>query len=182
MSQSDDRKLPPPPSPSPSVSWRDQVILPTLLAGIAGGGYGLVSKHRKVYGAANVSATYATNFAIVTGCYCGAREFVRVTRKSDPDDLLNSAMGGFGCGALLGRLQGGQAGAIKYSVLFAVGGTAFDYTVMKLRPIFATNDWFKLPEWSPIKVLNEEELAAKQAREEKLFTQRGLAKLNKEES
>lgn len=36
----------------------------------------------------------------------GAREFVRVNRNSAPDDLLNSAIGGFGCGAILGRLQG----------------------------------------------------------------------------
>ena len=39
--------------------------------GVAGGGIGLVSKHRKVHGLANISASYATNFAIVTGCYCG---------------------------------------------------------------------------------------------------------------
>lgn len=41
------------------------------MAGIAGGGYGLVSKHRRVHGVANISATYAANFAIVMGCYCG---------------------------------------------------------------------------------------------------------------
>lgn len=39
--------------------------------GIAGGGVGLVSKYRKVHGLANISATYAANFAIVTACYCG---------------------------------------------------------------------------------------------------------------
>ena len=36
----------------------------------------------------------------------GAREFVRRTRGTGPDDLLNSAIGGFGSGAILGRLQG----------------------------------------------------------------------------
>lgn len=36
----------------------------------------------------------------------GAREFVRVSRDGKPDDLLNSAIGGFGSGAILGRLQG----------------------------------------------------------------------------
>lgn len=36
----------------------------------------------------------------------GAREFVRVSRKAEPDDLLNSAIAGFGSGAILGRLQG----------------------------------------------------------------------------
>jgi hypothetical protein len=38
--------------------------------------------------------------------FSGAREFVRVVRKSEPDDLVNSAVAGFGSGALLGRLQG----------------------------------------------------------------------------
>lgn len=36
----------------------------------------------------------------------GAREFVRITRKSEQDDLMNSAIAGFGTGAILGRLQG----------------------------------------------------------------------------
>ncbi|XWS31248.1 hypothetical protein CRYUN_Cryun23aG0061200 [Craigia yunnanensis] len=93
-------------SSSFSEDWRHRILIPTILAGVAGGGIGLVSKHRKVHGLANISATYATNFAIVTGCYCGAREFVRATRKTGPDDLLNSAIAGFGTGAILGRLQG----------------------------------------------------------------------------
>ena len=38
--------------------------------------------------------------------FSGAREFVRVVRKSEPDDLVNSTVAGFGSGALLGRLQG----------------------------------------------------------------------------
>lgn len=38
--------------------------------------------------------------------WTGTREFVRVTRKSEPDDLFNSALGGFASGAILGRLQG----------------------------------------------------------------------------
>lgn len=42
-----------------------------VFSGIVGGGVGLVSKHRKIHGLSNISATYATNFAIVTGCYCG---------------------------------------------------------------------------------------------------------------
>ena len=36
----------------------------------------------------------------------GAREFVRVSRTGKPDDLFNSLIGGFGSGAILGRLQG----------------------------------------------------------------------------
>lgn len=39
-------------------------------------------------------------------CSAGAREFVRVSRTGKPDDLWNSAIGGFGSGAVLGRLQG----------------------------------------------------------------------------
>jgi hypothetical protein len=42
-----------------------------ICSGIVGGGAGLVSKHRKVHGLAKISTTYATNLAIVTGCYCG---------------------------------------------------------------------------------------------------------------
>ncbi|KAF8019123.1 hypothetical protein BT93_H3874 [Corymbia citriodora subsp. variegata] len=117
------------------------------LAGIAGGGYGLVSKHRKVHGLANISATYAANFAIVMGCYCG-----------------------------------GQPGAIKYSVLLAIAGTAMDFTILKLRPILKNSDSLKLPEWSPIQILDEEQLAAKKAREQQLYSQTTLGKLNKEDS
>ncbi|KAK9944817.1 hypothetical protein M0R45_010366 [Rubus argutus] len=36
----------------------------------------------------------------------GAREFVGTTRKTGPDDLLKSAIAGFGSGAILGRLYG----------------------------------------------------------------------------
>ncbi|KAL9397747.1 hypothetical protein Peur_012000 [Populus x canadensis] len=185
---------PPPPSSSFSENWKERILIPTLLAGITGGGVGLVSKHRKVHGLANISTTYATNFSIVTGCYCGAREFVRVVRKSEPDDLVNSAVAGFGSGALLGRLQGGQFGAFRYSVIFAVVGTTVDFATIKLRPalssfkesIFKEKEkkpgWLKLPEWSPIQVLDEEALAAKEAREKELYAQRALGKLSKEES
>ncbi|GMI85677.1 hypothetical protein like AT3G25120 [Hibiscus trionum] len=178
----------PPPSSSVSDDWRRRILIPTILAGVAGGGFGLVSKHRKVHGLANISASYATNFAIVTGCYCGAREFVTATRKTGPDDLLNSAIAGFGTGAILGRLQGGQFGAYRYSLIFAVVGTAVDFTALKLRPklrhisesMFDKRSSLKLPEWSPIQVLDDEALAAKRAREEKLYGQRKT--LSKEES
>lgn len=36
----------------------------------------------------------------------GAREVVRVGRHSGPDDLLDSAIAGFGTGAIIGRLRG----------------------------------------------------------------------------
>ncbi|PKI64243.1 uncharacterized protein LOC116187539 [Punica granatum] len=203
MGSGDDQKLPDEESPSPSPSsappsfrdyWRERILYPTLLGGVAGGGIGLVSKHRRTHGLANISATYATNIAIVAGCYCGAREFVRVSRRADPEDLLNSVIAGFSTGALLGRLQGGQSGAIRYSVIFAVAGTTFDYATMKLKPmlegfgesVFGQDEngqsQFKLPEWSPIQVLDEDALAAKKAREEKLYSQRVLGKMSKEES
>lgn len=38
--------------------------------------------------------------------FAGVRELVRVTRKSEHNDLMNSAIGGLFSGALLGRLQG----------------------------------------------------------------------------
>ncbi|GAV70729.1 Tim17 domain-containing protein [Cephalotus follicularis] len=167
--------------------WKAHILIPTVVAGIVGGGIGLVSKYRKVHGIANISQTYATNLAIVAGCYCGAREFVRITRKSEPDDLLNSAIAGFGTGALLGRLQGGQRGAVRYSVIFAFVGTTVDYATLRLKPVFRSfrekiDHGLKFPEWSPIQILDEEALAAKRAREQQLYAQRGLGKLNKEES
>lgn len=59
------------------IFWFYMIFHPFCsLLGIAGGGAGLVSKHRKVHGLANISATYATNFAIVTGCYCGNFFFI----------------------------------------------------------------------------------------------------------
>ncbi|XP_022157212.1 uncharacterized protein LOC111023975 [Momordica charantia] len=170
--------------------WKQRIFFPTLLAGFVGGGAGLVSKYRKVHGLANISATYAANLSIVTACYCGAREFVRVYRKSEPDDLMNSAIAGFGTGAILGRLQGGQLGSVRYSLMFTVVGTTFDYATLKLRPTFRSykesvfeesRNWMKLPEWSPIQVLDEEALAAKQAREQQLYAQRTLGQLNKKE-
>lgn len=176
-------------SPYSSFSdyWKDRILVPTILAGFVGAGVGLVSKHRKVHGGANICATYATNFSIVTGCYCGAREFVRVTRKTGPDDLLNSAIAGFGSGALLGRLQGGQLGAIRYSVLFAIAGTTADFAMIKLKhgwdsyreSVFGikgesqkNGSLLKLPEWFPIQILDDEAIAAKQAREQELLAQR----------
>ncbi|KAI8574245.1 hypothetical protein RHMOL_Rhmol01G0340000 [Rhododendron molle] len=84
----------------------------------------------------------------------GAHEFVRVSRKAEPNDLLNSAIACFGSGAILGQLQGslfstscfheftfrsvsfsgGQAGATYYSIIFAVVGTTVDFATLKLKP------------------------------------------------
>ncbi|XP_020594114.1 uncharacterized protein LOC110034165 [Phalaenopsis equestris] len=177
--------------------WKERIIVPTIIAGAVGAAAGLVSKNRMSLGAVNVSAAYASNMAIVAACYCGAREVARDARKSEPDDLINSAVGGFTSGALLGRLQGGQFGAIRYSVIFAVVGTAFDFTTLKLTPILqhfirtasevksqkndgSSSSWWRIPEWSPIQILDEEALAAKRAREQKIYAQRVLSKLEEE--
>ncbi|KAL5062913.1 hypothetical protein RYX36_024650 [Vicia faba] len=175
---------------SPSSSndgWKKRILIPTLLAGVAGAGTGLISKHRKSLGLANVSASYATNFAIITGCYCGAREFAIATRKTGPEDLWSSGIAGFGSGALLGRFYGGQFGAVRYSVIFAVVGTTADYTILKLKDVwrdYSTTTYqnfenakknenlLRLPEWFPIKILDEEALAAKRAQEEQFLAQR----------
>ncbi|XP_056865709.1 uncharacterized protein LOC108851536 isoform X1 [Raphanus sativus] len=168
----------------PSLSER--LLIPTLLAGVTGGGVGLLSKRRKAH--PNIPATYATNSAIVAACYCGVRELVKVTRKSQDDDLMNSAIGGLFSGALLGRLQGriltvfagGPRGAFRYSIAFATFGTAFDYASLKSKPLLErvrNMDSITLPVWFPIQILDEEALAKKKAKEQKLFT-----RLNKEES
>ncbi|KAH0928945.1 LOW QUALITY PROTEIN: hypothetical protein HID58_014672, partial [Brassica napus] len=128
----------------------------------------------------NIPATYATNSAIVAACYCGVRELVKVTRKSQDDDLMNSAIGGLFSGALLGRLQGGPRGAFRYSIAFATFGTAFDYASLRSKPFLErvrNMDSITLPVWFPIQILDEEALAKKKAEEQKLFP-----RLNKEES
>ncbi|CAF2270044.1 hypothetical protein BRARA_D00740 [Brassica rapa] len=160
----------------PSLSER--LLIPTLLAGAIGGGVGLLSKRRKAH--PNIPATYATNSAIVAACYCGVRELVKVTRKSQDDDLMNSAIGGLFSGALLGRLQGGPRGAFRYSIAFATFGTAFDYASLRSKPFLErvrNMDSITLPVWFPIQILDEEALAKKKAEEQKLFP-----RLNKEES
>ncbi|KAF7845588.1 Mitochondrial inner membrane translocase subunit Tim17/Tim22/Tim23/peroxisomal protein PMP24 [Senna tora] len=187
-----------PSSVSSSHNWKNRVFIPVPVAAAIGAGVGLVSKHRKKLGLANVCASYAANYAIVTGCYCGAREFVIATRKTGPDDLWNSAIAGFGTGALLGRLQGGQLGAVRYSVMFAVVGTTVDYSILKLKPLLRdyvksmyqndensqkSSSWLRMPEWFPIQVLDEEALAAKRAQEEQFLAQRArIRDLRKEES
>lgn len=79
---------------------------------------------------------------------------------------------------------------MKYAVTLAVAGTALDYAAMKLSPQWRdwkehlsvdTKDWFTVPEWSPIQVLDEEALAKKREREELLYAQRALGKVSKEE-
>ncbi|XP_042442672.1 uncharacterized protein LOC122027729 isoform X3 [Zingiber officinale] len=74
-----------------SEGWKKRIIVPTVLAGVVGGGVGLISKHRKALGVGTTAASFAANFAIVTGCYyrCGSvrikqstpihRNFVKLT-------------------------------------------------------------------------------------------------------
>lgn len=188
-------KEPTPSSPSMSnrSAWKETILIPTILAGTVGAGVGLLSRHRQVKGVGSIPAMYAANLAIVTGCYCGAREFVRETRTSKPYDLLNSVGGGIMSGALLGRLQGGQLGAARYAILFAAAGTSIDFAVLQMKPTYQKykeqilSSWkppseWKMPEWSPIQILDEEALAKKRARERQMYEERVLGKLTKEES
>jgi len=88
---------------------------------------------------------------------------------------------------LIYGILGGQFGAIRYSVIFAVVGTTADFTILKLKDgwrdysktvyqdienLKKNENWLRLPEWFPIKVLDEEELAAKRAQEEQFLAQR----------
>lgn len=61
----------------------------------------------------------------------GAREFVRVSRTGKPDDLLNSVIGGFGSGAILGRLQGQNSGPFCLCVLCICTCTCMMYYAHK---------------------------------------------------
>nr|CAD1820259.1 unnamed protein product [Ananas comosus var. bracteatus] len=140
-------------------------------------------------GPASAAATYAANLAVIAVCYSGARELARDARASEPGDFMNSVVGGFASGALLGRVQGGQLGAVRYAIIFAAAGTAVDFAAMQISPYLQSfrgsltgdKSWWKLPEWSPIQVLDEEALAAKRAREQQLYAQRTFGKMNKED-
>lgn len=71
-------------------------------------------------------------------------------------------------------------GAFRYTIAFATVGTAFDYASLKSKPLLErvrNMDSITLPVWFPIQILDEEALANKKAKEQKLFT-----RLNKEES
>ncbi|KAH6810647.1 Mitochondrial import inner membrane translocase subunit Tim17/Tim22/Tim23 family protein [Perilla frutescens var. frutescens] len=145
----------------------------------------MASRQSKLSGIASFAPFYSVTEFEADKKHGGAREFVRVSREGKPDDLLNSAIGGFGSGAILGRLQAGPVGAARYSVMFAVVGTAVDYATSKIMPAIdklkeEKDDWLKLPEWSPIKILDEEAVAAKRAREEQIY--RSVHNMKKEES
>lgn len=92
----------------------------------------------------------------------------------------------------LNLFSGGPIAAARYSVVFAVVGTTVDYATLKLKSVLRNfynsvvgdedknQQWLKLPEWSPIQVLDEEALAAKRAREEQIY--RSVHNLKKEET
>lgn len=77
-------------------------------------------------------------------------------------------------------------GAVRYSIMFAAAGTALDFAAPKLRSYLQSlqhdDSWLKLPEWSPIQVLNEEALAAKREREQQMLARRTALELKKEEA
>lgn len=92
-------------------------------------------------------------------------------------------------------ILGGQIGAVRYSLIFAVVGTTADFAVLRLKDVLRdqsktisqytenskkNGNWLKLPEWFPIKVLDEEALAAKRAQEEKFLAQRARIRSLKE--
>lgn len=94
------------------------------------------------------------------------------------------------------EILGGQRGALRYGVIFAVVGTAADFTFLKLKNAFRdqsktiyqdienskkSGSWLKLPEWFPVRVLDEEALAAKRAQEEQFLQQRARIRSLKEE-
>lgn len=64
-------------------------------------------------------------------------------------------------------------------------GTACDYAFLRAKPMlesFRDMDSIKLPEWSPIQILDEEAIAKKKAQEQKLLAERSFGRLNKEET
>ncbi|CAN6462325.1 unnamed protein product [Victoria cruziana] len=185
------------PTSSSSQGWEKRIIVPTVLAGVVGGVGGILSKRKKAFGVANLCATYAANLSIVTGCYCGAREIIRQLRASENGDLLNSVIGGISSGSFLGRLQGGQVGAVRYAIIFACTGTALDYAALRKKSRADSNkdsaieensqqksdkkSWWSWPEWAPIQVYDEEAEAEKE-KEKQFFAQRRVVKMDKRES
>ncbi|XP_020525485.1 uncharacterized protein LOC18438217 isoform X3 [Amborella trichopoda] len=130
----------------------------------------------------------------------GSRELVRELRAAESGDLTNSFIGGIASGAFLGRLQGGQFGAVRYSIIFAFAGTALDYGANQLKSYLESSQdslssepsvqqsgekkdkWLRWPEWAPIQLFDEE-AAAKEAQEKQFFAQQiAMAKLKEERS
>lgn len=97
---------------------------------------------------------------------------------------------------LIYGILGGQVGAVRYSFIFAAVGTTADFAILKSKDVLRdyskkiyedienfkkSGNWLRLPKWFPIKVLDEEELAAKRAQEEQFLAQRARIRSLKEE-
>ncbi|VAH47131.1 unnamed protein product [Triticum turgidum subsp. durum] len=52
-----------------SADWKERILVPVVAAGVAGAGFGLLSRHRARLGPIRAAATYAANLSIVAGCY-----------------------------------------------------------------------------------------------------------------
>ncbi|KAK3007546.1 hypothetical protein RJ639_014551, partial [Escallonia herrerae] len=143
-------------------SWKERILIPTILAGVAGGAAGVVSKHRKVHGVANISATYAANLAIVTGCYCGGRT-------------------GAVCYAIIFSIAGTAADFATLKLKPMVERLR-ESGVGEGERSGKNDSWLKLPEWPPIQVIDEEALAKKRALEQELYARTNIHNLNNEES
>ncbi|KAH9317957.1 hypothetical protein KI387_019726 [Taxus chinensis] len=184
-----------------SNGWQHRICIPTLAAGVIGGGAGVFSAILKGHGTAKLALTYAVNSAIVTSCFCGAREIVRELRVADPEDPINSLLGGIASGGFLGRIQGGRPRAFYYAFLFATVGTGLHFGTLKLQEYRSQKNlessspdtsgevescpsekkWWDWPDWAPIQKLDEE-AAAKKAQERDIQIQRTLDKLKKGDS
>jgi len=135
--------------------------------------------------------------------HLGAQEISRELRASEPEDWVDSMLGGLASGAVLGRVQGGRSRALPMGILFAGVGTGLQLGVIQLREyrlrrlfnalpsesssgdlhteVGTTEDKengqkessWKLPEWFPIQILTEEE-AAKRALEKERKRQNTL--------
>ncbi|XP_028767080.1 uncharacterized protein LOC114724786 isoform X2 [Neltuma alba] len=152
-------------SVSSSYDWKKRVFIPAVVAGVVGSGVGLVSNHRKTLGLANVSASYAANFAIVTGCYCGGQ------------------LGAAKYSAILAI-----AGTTADFAFLKLKSVLRDYNQSVYQDDensqkIGSGSWLRLPEWFPIQVLDEEALAEKRAQQEKFLAQQArIRNLRKEES
>lgn len=183
-----------------SKGWQERIYIPTLAAGVLGGGAGLLGGYFKGHGMAKLSSAYAINLAIVTSCFCGAQELARELRAAEPGDPINSVLGGIASGGFLGRIQGGKPRAFQYAFMFALIGTGLQFGAHKFQeyrsqPYLESlstdtlgkaekpseKKWLSWPEWAPIQKLDEE-AAAKRAQERDLHIQRTIDKLKKGES
>ncbi|MCO5560127.1 hypothetical protein L7F22_013734 [Adiantum nelumboides] len=149
------------------------------IGALAGLGVGIFKKQNPFVW----STSMGGNWAVATCFFCGFQELSREIRAADPDDWADCFLGGLASGALLGRIHGGPARALPMAVLFASVGTGINYGAHLLKeyrlqgllaslpsedePVSAPaidreskqSAWldFDLPEWFPIKKLDEEE-------------------------